>query len=94
MAKKKGLGDVIKAVTDAVGIEQCEGCKKRQDWLNVNFAFNKPKPLTEAQLLIIESEPLQVYNEAFNQEVQPEQFTGGVKKAILKKLKQLQDYEN
>lgn len=94
MAKAKGLGDVIKAVTDAAGIEQCEGCKKRQDWLNVNFAFNKPKPLTKAQLLIIESEPLKVYNEAFNQEVQPEQFTGGVKKAILKKLKQLQDYEN
>jgi hypothetical protein len=95
MAKKaKGIGDVVKIVTDAVGIEQCPTCKKNQSWLNVNFVFNKPKPLIDEQRLRIESEPLQVYNEAFNQEVQPEQFTGGVKKAILKKLKQLQDYEN
>lgn len=110
MAKKKGLGDVIKSVTDAVGIEQCEGCKKNQSWLNVNFAFNKPKPLTKAQrmalneigtTIIIDGKEvemipdyLKIYNDCFNQEVQPEQFTGGVKKAILKKLKQLQDYEN
>ena len=95
MAKKiKGVGDVISVVTKALSIEECEGCKKRKDYLNVNFAFNKPKPLTDEQRLRINSEPLKVYNEAFNQEVQPEQFTGGVKKAILKKLKQLQDYEN
>jgi hypothetical protein len=95
MAKKaKGLGDVISSVTKAIGIEECEGCKKRKDYLNVNFAFNKPKPLTDEQRLRIESEPLQVYNEAFNQDIQPEQFNGGVQKAILKKLKQLQDYEN
>jgi hypothetical protein len=92
--KAKGIGDVISSVTKAIGIEECDGCKKRKDYLNVNFAFNKPKPLTDEQMLRIESDPLQVYNEAFNQEVQPEQFTGGVQKAILKKLKQLQDYEN
>jgi hypothetical protein len=95
MAKKvKGLGDAISVVTKAIGIEECEGCKKRKDYLNVNFAFNKPKPLTDEQKLRVESEPLQVYNEAFNQEVQPEQFTGGVQKAIIKKLNQLLNYEN
>ena len=95
MAKKiKGLGDVVKTITDAVGIEQCPKCKQKQSWLNVNFAFNKPRMLTNEQKLRIETEPLEVYNEAFSQDVQPEQFTGGVQKAILKKLNQLLNYEN
>ena len=108
--KAKGLGDVISVVTKAIGIEECEGCKKRKDYLNINFAFNKPKPLSKIQRQALEEEGtkiiidgtevdvipdyLSIYNDCFNQEVQPEQFTGGVKKAILKKLKQLQDYEN
>ena len=29
-----GLGDVIKAVTEKLGIKQCGGCKKRQAYLN------------------------------------------------------------
>jgi hypothetical protein len=110
MAKKiKGLGDVVKTVTDAVGVEQCPKCKQKQSWLNVNFAFNRPKPLTDEQkemlkpkystengISILTEEPnyLQVYNEAFNQDVQPEQFTGGVQKAILKKLNQLLNYDD
>lgn len=95
MAKKiKGAGDLIKVVTDAVGIEQCNGCKNRQDWLNVNFAFNKPKPLTEEQKQRIETEPLQVYNEAFNMNIEDKIFKDGVKKAILKKLNKLKDYGN
>jgi hypothetical protein len=32
--KGVGLGDVIKKVTDALGIKQCGGCKKRQEILN------------------------------------------------------------
>ena len=44
----KGLGDVVKAVTDAVGIEQCEGCKERQFTLNRSFTFKKPnKQITD-----------------------------------------------
>jgi hypothetical protein len=94
MAKKiKGAGDLVKVVTDAVGIEQCPTCKKNQSWLNVNFAFNKPKPLTEEQKQRIETEPLQVYNEAFNMNIEEEMFKDGVKKAILKKLNKLKDYE-
>ena len=32
--KVKGLGDVIAAMTSAVGIKPCKGCKRRQTWLN------------------------------------------------------------
>ena len=94
MAKKiKGAGDLIKVVTDAVGIEQCNGCKNRQDWLNVNFAFQKPTPLTEEQKQRIETEPLKVYNEAFRMNIEEDMFKDGVKKSILKKLNKLKDYE-
>lgn len=27
-------GDAVKAVTDKLGIKQCDECKKRQQWLN------------------------------------------------------------
>lgn len=42
--KIKGLGDVVATITNAVGIEQCEGCEKRQHQLNklVNFGFEEP----------------------------------------------------
>lgn len=36
----RGLGDAIKAATDAVGIKQCGGCAKRQEWLNDAVPFN------------------------------------------------------
>jgi pantoate kinase len=32
--EKKGLGDVVAAMTSAVGIRPCKGCKRRQAWLN------------------------------------------------------------
>jgi hypothetical protein len=32
--EKKGLGDVIAAMTNAVGIKPCKGCKRRQAFLN------------------------------------------------------------
>lgn len=49
MAKKRtkkqiqGLGDVVAAVTSAVGIEPCEDCKERQFKLNRLFNFKKVK---------------------------------------------------
>lgn len=35
----KGLGDVVKSLTEKLGIKQCDKCKKRQQLLNrwVNF---------------------------------------------------------
>jgi hypothetical protein len=33
-----GWGDVIKKITDKLGIKQCPGCKKRQGYLN-RFKF-------------------------------------------------------
>jgi len=49
MAKRRtkkeiqGLGDVIAAVTSAVGIEPCEGCNNRQFSLNRLFNFKTVK---------------------------------------------------
>ena len=49
MAKRKtkkeiqGLGDVIAAVTSAVGIEPCEGCENRKFTLNRLFNFKTVK---------------------------------------------------
>ena len=49
MAKRKtkkeiqGLGDVVAAVTSAIGIEPCEGCKERQFGLNRLFNFKTVK---------------------------------------------------
>jgi hypothetical protein len=39
--KLRGLGDVVAAVTSAVGIRPCGGCKKRQESLNKLVPFNK-----------------------------------------------------
>lgn len=42
------LGDAIKTVTDALGIEQCDKCKERQSMLNRLFPFKKANtPTTE-----------------------------------------------
>jgi len=46
---KKGLGDKVKDVTQSLGIKQCEGCKKRQESLNLlghslEYFFKKHKP--------------------------------------------------
>lgn len=37
--KPTGIGDVIKNVTESLGIEQCEGCTKRQEILNSVISF-------------------------------------------------------
>jgi hypothetical protein len=34
MQQGVGLGDVIARATHALGIRQCEPCKRRQEWLN------------------------------------------------------------
>lgn len=95
MAKKiKGAGDVVKTITEAIGIEECNNCQKRKDWLNVNFPFRKPIKPTQEQLERIEIEPMEVYNECFGMNIDKENFTGGVKSSILKKLKKLKEYED
>lgn len=106
--KIKGLGDVIATITDAVGIEPCEGCKKRQDILN------KLVPFGTRDLLEGEKEYLQGFFSVEHDELTPTQqkeliaiyfdvyqikpfipCTGcsGVWKSIIKKLKKL-DYES
>jgi hypothetical protein len=53
-----GLGDVVKSITSALGIKQCEACKKRQETLNRLFPFSKNKeiePLTEREIEILDT---------------------------------------
>lgn len=42
------LGDTIATITHALGIEQCESCKERQQKLNRLFGFKNPHPMTES----------------------------------------------
>lgn len=35
--KIRGLGDVVAKVTKKVGIEPCEPCQRRRQWLNKYF---------------------------------------------------------
>ena len=37
--KSKGLGDTVKKVTNALGIKQCEPCRRRQEKLNRLFPY-------------------------------------------------------
>tara|TARA_R100000742_G_C4268066_1_gene86367 strand:- start:112 stop:246 length:135 start_codon:yes stop_codon:yes gene_type:complete len=43
MEKQRGLGDTVAAITNFVGIKKTEecNCKKRQEWLNEKFPYNK-----------------------------------------------------
>lgn len=45
--KSRGLGDSIKKITEFLGIEQCEGCKKRQEILNDLVPYAEPKAKLE-----------------------------------------------
>jgi hypothetical protein len=36
-----GLGDTIAKATSAVGIKPCDGCKRRQAWLNRKFPYKQ-----------------------------------------------------
>lgn len=46
----QGLGDAIKAVTDTLGIEQCDKCKERQSKLNKLFPFKKAQKPTDEDM--------------------------------------------
>lgn len=49
-----GLGDVVKVVTNALNIEQCDACKERQEKLNKMFPFTKQaKSLTGADIVFL-----------------------------------------
>ena len=55
----KGLGDMVASVTEALGIKQCEPCKKRQDKLNeignnIDYFFKKHQPNAFTAIDIIE----------------------------------------
>lgn len=71
MAKRKtkkeiqGLGDVIAAVTSAVGIEPCDNCKDRQFKLNRLFNFKKVK----SEMTPIDKEHFTLFLEAKGQRV-------------------------
>lgn len=106
--KIKGLGDVVATVTDALGIEQCDGCKQRQDKLNKLVPFGT-KDLTEEQKTYLQEffsvehtelsptqqkELIGIYFDVY--QIKPfDPCTGcsGVWKSIIKKLKKL-DYES
>lgn len=105
--KIKGLGDVVATVTDALGIEPCKGCKKRQDVLNKLVPFGN-RDLTDNEKIYLQeffgeehneltpkqqSELIGIYFDVYS--IKP--FTpctgcSGVWKSIIKKLKKL-DYE-
>ena len=71
MAKRKtkkeiqGLGDVVAAVTSAVGIEPCLDCKERQFSLNRLFNFKKVK----SEMTPIDKEHFTLFLEAKGQRV-------------------------
>lgn len=71
MAKRKtkkeiqGLGDVVAAVTSAVGIEPCQDCKERQFSLNRLFNFKKVK----SEMTPIDKEHFTLFLEAKGQRV-------------------------
>ena len=49
----QGLGDAIKVVTDALGIEQCSECEKRQSKLNKLFPFKKAQKPNEEDMIFL-----------------------------------------
>lgn len=44
----EGLGDIVAAATQAMGIKPCPPCKKRQEFLNHVFPF-RPSSLQATQ---------------------------------------------
>lgn len=91
-----GLGDAIKAVTEALGIEQCEKCKERQSRLNRLFPWLKAsRDVTQEERELMErinSKPtienddvnalFRLYNELFGTKVSRCNCPGLIKKMI------------
>ena len=80
----KGLGDVIKSVTSALGIETCEKCEERRQKLNKAFSFLKTvkRNLTDEEiesLLLMEANKriedgisfVKLYNDVFGTNLKP-----------------------
>jgi hypothetical protein len=71
MAKRKtkkeiqGLGDVVAAVTSAIGVEPCDNCKDRQFSLNRLFNFKKVK----SEMTPNDKEHFRIFLEAKGQRV-------------------------
>lgn len=53
MIKIKGLGDVVKTITNAIGIKTCEDCEERRVYLNELVPFTKEKELNDNEIEII-----------------------------------------
>jgi hypothetical protein len=51
--KPTGLGDVVKNITETLGIEQCDGCKKRQQQLNNLVPFSSTYVMTDDDRLVL-----------------------------------------
>ena len=52
--KQKGLGDSIKAVTEFLGITQCDECKRRQALFNKLFPYKDyTRDFTESELEVL-----------------------------------------
>ena len=49
----QGLGDAVKVVTDAIGIEQCDKCRERQSKLNRLFPFKKAQQPTDEDMIFL-----------------------------------------
>ena len=90
--RASGVGDVIAKATEALGIVPCIDCEKRKDWLNVNFPFNKPKPLTKEQKESVKNEIdlIEIYNDVFNSNI--EHPTENILNAIKGKLNKLSEF--
>lgn len=103
----KGLGDLIATVTSAVGIEPCEECNKRKEYLNKKFPWMKKeiRELTQEEIEMLEkatAEPNKVkgeyikaifklYNEVFMQRVEVCRCPGLLSR-IISRLKDLYNY--
>lgn len=91
-----GLGDAIKAVTEVLGIPQCEKCKERQSRLNRLFPWLKAsRDVTEEErdlMARINTKPsienddvnalFKLYNELFSSKLSRCNCSGLIKKMI------------
>lgn len=48
LSKSRGLGDTVAKITGTLGIEPCNGCEQRQEFLNKMFPYS-PEYLAEQE---------------------------------------------